>query len=146
MDRVQESQEFLSSTLKAQGYSVNNVGTRYADQVPSTGKTYILRMSSIPCFSPYNCKMLPAQLMEGLRVEFRLEASVVAFCPNVLASVISELYVGMIIEKKGVIQYFLKGYRADYSHISLLQRLNQACSSTRLYLLIIPEFLCTLLL
>ena len=88
MDRVQESQEFLSSTLKAQGYSVNDVGTRYADQVPSTGKTYILRMSSIPCFSPYNCKMLPAQLMEGLRVEFRLEASVVAFCPNVLASVI----------------------------------------------------------
>jgi hypothetical protein len=88
MDRVQESQEFLSSTLKAQGYSVNNVGTRYADQVPSTGKTYILRMCSIPCFSPVNSKLLPPQLMEGLRVEFRLEASVVAFCPNALASVI----------------------------------------------------------
>ena len=84
MDRINESQEFLSSTLKAQGYSVNNVGTRYADVVPSTGKTYILRMSSIPCFSPVNSKLLPPQLMEGLRVEFRLEASVVAFCPNAL--------------------------------------------------------------
>jgi len=39
-------------------------------------------MSSIPCFNPVNCKMLPPQLMEGLRVEFRLEASVVAFCNN----------------------------------------------------------------
>ena len=81
MDRVNESQEFLSSTLKAQGYSVNTVGTSYGDAVPGTGKTYILRMSSIPCFCPVNSKLLPAQLMEGLRVEFRLEASVIAFCP-----------------------------------------------------------------
>jgi len=88
MDRVQESQEFLSSTLKAQGYSVNREGKSYADTVPSTGKTYILRMCSIPCFNPVNSKLLPPQLMEGLRVEFRLEASVVAFCPNALASVI----------------------------------------------------------
>jgi len=88
MDRINESQEFLSSTLKAQGYSVNREGKSYADSVPQTGKTYILRMSSIPCFSPVNSKLLPPQLMEGLRVEFRLEASVVAFCPNVNTSVI----------------------------------------------------------
>jgi len=88
LDRVYEPQEFLSSTLKAQGYSLKTGDTRYADQVPQTGKTYILRMSSIPCFNPVNCKMLPPQLMEGLRVEFRLEASVVAFCPNVSTSVL----------------------------------------------------------
>ena len=82
MDRVNESQEFLSSTLKAQGYSVSTAA-RYADAVPATGKTYILRMSSIPCFNPVNCKLLCPQLMEGLRVEFRLEASVIAFCPSV---------------------------------------------------------------
>lgn len=83
MDRVNESQEFLSSTLKAQGYSVPVAdGTQYSDNVPPAGKTYILRMSSIPCFSPVNSKLLPPQLMEGLRVEFRLEASVIAFCPN----------------------------------------------------------------
>jgi hypothetical protein len=83
MDRINESQEFLSSTLKAQGYSVPaSSGTQYSDDVPPTGKTYILRMSSIPCLNPSNCKLLPPQLMEGMRLEFRLEASVVAFCNN----------------------------------------------------------------
>ena len=90
MDRVNESQEFLSSTLKAQGYSVSNGATRYADEVPATGKTYILRMSSIPCFCPVNSKLLPPQLMEGLRVEFRLEASVIAFCPSVIGEVLED--------------------------------------------------------
>lgn len=85
LDRIEESQEFLSTTLRAQGYS-SIVGAQYGDDVPSTGKTYILRMCSIPCFHPLNSKLLPPQILEGMRVEFRLESSIVAFCPSTAAN------------------------------------------------------------
>ncbi len=76
-DLIQNSNDRLNTVMKAQGYSSLGV---YGDVVPYTGKTFLLPMRTIPCFNPVNDKqLLPPQLCEGMRIEFRLESSNVAF-------------------------------------------------------------------
>jgi hypothetical protein len=84
-DLIQNSQDRLLTVMAAQGYSP--IGSVYGSSVPFTGKTFILPMSTIPCFAPINGKLLPPQLMEGLRIEFRLESSNIAFTPSTIAGV-----------------------------------------------------------
>ena len=79
-DLIQNNNDRLTTIMKSQGYSP--IGAEYGDAVPSTGKVFILPMATIPCFCPIGSKLLMPQLMEGLRIEFRFEASVVAFTPQ----------------------------------------------------------------
>jgi hypothetical protein len=85
VDLIQNSQDRLLTVMASQGYSP--IGTVYGSSVPNTGKIFILPMNTIPCFAPINGKLLPPQLMEGLRVEFRLESSNIAFTPSTVAGV-----------------------------------------------------------
>lgn len=87
VDLIQNSSDRLLTIMASQGYS--SIGaTDYCAQVPLTGKVFILPMSTIPCFAPINGKLLPPQLMEGLRIEFRLESSNIAFMPSVKTGVV----------------------------------------------------------
>lgn len=85
VDLIQNSQDRLLTVMVSQGYSP--IGSVYGSSVPNTGKIFILPMSTIPCFAPINGKLLPPQLMEGLRIEFRLESSNIAFTPSTVAGV-----------------------------------------------------------
>ena len=78
-DILQNSNDRLTTVMRSQGYSP--IGADYGQAVPYTGKTFLLPMSTIPCFCPINSKLLPPQLMEGCRIEFRLESSTVAMGP-----------------------------------------------------------------
>lgn len=86
-DLIQNNNDRLTTIMKAQGYTPVGTGTDYGQAVPSAGKTFILPMATIPCFAPINGKLLPPQLCEGMRIEFRLESSSVAFCPQQRAGV-----------------------------------------------------------
>ena len=81
-DLIQNNNDRLTTIMKAQGYTPVGTGNDYGQAVPSGGKVFILPMATIPCFAPINGKLLPPQLCEGMRVEFRLESSNVAFCPQ----------------------------------------------------------------
>ena len=79
-DLIQNTNDRLTTIMKSQGYSP--IGADYGAVVPYTGKVFILPMATIPCFSPIGSKLLMPQLMEGMRIEFRLEAQNVAFTPQ----------------------------------------------------------------
>jgi hypothetical protein len=81
-DLIQNNNDRLTTIMKAQGYTPVGTGNNYGQAVPSGGKVFILPMATIPCFAPINGKLLPPQLCEGMRIEFRLESSNVAFCPQ----------------------------------------------------------------
>ena len=87
LERWSYSSQWLDSIGKVQGYSktkfvvgsVSNTLT-YGDEVPSTGKIYIIPVQSIvPCFNVIGSKLLPPQMMSGLRIEFTLSDPETAF-------------------------------------------------------------------
>jgi len=70
--------DWIDSVGKSQGYpDSGNAAAGTSDDVPSGGKTYILPLHCIPCFN--TDKLLPPQLMEGIRIEILLEDPAVAF-------------------------------------------------------------------
>lgn len=79
-DLIQNNTDRLSTIMKSQGYTP--IGAYYGEEVPSAGRTFILPMATIPCFSVINGRLLPPQLCEGMRIELLLEAAQVAFCPQ----------------------------------------------------------------
>lgn len=81
-ERWNYSKQWLDSIGKVQGYSdtkftagsVSNT-LDYGDEVPTSGKVFILPVQAIvPCFSIIGSKMLPPQMMSGLRLELTLES------------------------------------------------------------------------
>jgi hypothetical protein len=81
---------------RAQGfadYTVIPTNTSYGDSHSSAVTyTYILPLHLIPCFKPLNGKLLPPQLMEGLRLEITLAnpiATVTSYNATPLSSVTS---------------------------------------------------------
>ena len=63
--------DWLSTVARIQGY--NNANTSV---VPATGQVYVLPLSIIPCFD--TDKLLPPQMMEGIRIEIFLEETATA--------------------------------------------------------------------
>jgi hypothetical protein len=98
-----KGRDWLQTIGRAQGYpdygaTVSN--TTYGDSNDS-GQTYtfILPLHLIPCFAPLNGKLLPPQLMEGLRLEITLADPRTAVAPynataitNVTSVVTPELH------------------------------------------------------
>lgn len=96
MERYANSTSWFDSIGKAQGYS-NNVGkavNKYCDAVPSTGKVFIVPVQCLmACMNPIGAKLVPPNIMSGLRIEIQLANVNDAFCvvdqsvsPAVLAS------------------------------------------------------------
>jgi len=82
MDRYMKSDNWQQTIGKAQGYSQESGEAKvYADAVPSTGKLFIVPLCSMfPCFNLIGSKLLPPQMMSGLRIEIRLADPDTAFC------------------------------------------------------------------
>jgi hypothetical protein len=66
--------EWKSTAGKAQGYGT---GSSNPNEVPTTGKVFIIPMWVIPCFQQE--RLLPPQLMSGCRIEITLESTGTAF-------------------------------------------------------------------
>lgn len=72
--QVYDCEEDWKRTLgQSQGYGTNN---NNPNQVPTTGKVYVLPLWVIPCFN--RKELCPSQTMEGLRIELFLESTSVA--------------------------------------------------------------------
>ena len=71
-----KGRDWLQTIGRAQGYpdyGATPSQTAYGDaNATATEYTFILPLSLIPCFAPLNGKLLPPQLMEGLRLEITL--------------------------------------------------------------------------
>lgn len=97
-----KGRDWCQTIGRSQGYPNYNIAptagtgdllnTRYGDLYTS-GQTYsfILPLALIPCFAPLNGKLLPPQLMEGLRLEITLAnpSAVVASHRNVAITAVS---------------------------------------------------------
>ena len=79
--------QWLSTVGRAQGYTNTSFtsGTFsntsvFGDEVPIGGKLFILPVCSIvPAFSVIGAKLLPSQMISGLRLEFTLASPEMAF-------------------------------------------------------------------
>jgi len=71
-----KNRDWLQTIGRSQGYSNYNIAptnTTFGDSFTSGELyTFILPLNLIPCFAPLNGKLLPPQLMEGLRLEITL--------------------------------------------------------------------------
>ena len=71
-----KNRDWVQTIGRSQGYPNYNIAptnATYGSSLTSTTVyTFILPLSVIPCFAPLNGKLLPPQLMEGLRLEITL--------------------------------------------------------------------------
>ena len=76
------SNDWKNTVGVAQGYSkVTGDATTYCDAVPSTGKVFVLPIQCLmPCMNPHGAKLVPPNIMSGLRIEMALASSNNAFC------------------------------------------------------------------
>ena len=76
------SNDWKNTVGVAQGYSkVTGVATTYCDVVPSTGKVFVLPIQCLmPCMSPHGAKLVPPNIMSGLRIEMALASPNNSFC------------------------------------------------------------------
>lgn len=82
LDLYENSNDWKSTTGAAQGYYSGAVtaGT-YAQAVPNAGKLFIIPFQTMmPCMSPHGAKLVPPNIMSGLRIELTLSAPNDAFC------------------------------------------------------------------
>lgn len=78
--------DWIDSVGRSQGYAASGDSVNPGDgayDVPLNGKLYVLPLHVIPCFN--TDKLLPPQLMEGLRIEILLEDAAVAFQNSVVS-------------------------------------------------------------
>lgn len=76
------SNDWKNTVGVAQGYSkVTGDATTYCDAVPSTGKVFVLPIQCLmPCMNPHGAKLVPPNIMSGLRIEMALASPNNAFC------------------------------------------------------------------
>jgi len=81
LDVYNNANDWKSTTGRSQGYSADPVAnTAYGDAVPSTGKLFIIPIQTLmPCMSPHGAKLVPPNLMSGLRIELTLNGASKAF-------------------------------------------------------------------
>jgi hypothetical protein len=72
-DRYGKPQTWVDTLGKVQGYSNYTSATVYADNIPLAGKYFTIPIQSIlPCMNPVGAKLVPPNLMSGLRIELTL--------------------------------------------------------------------------
>lgn len=66
----------------SQGYPQGQIeASKYADAIPSTGRLFIIPFQTLmPCMSPHGAKLVPPNIMSGLRIEITLADPNDAFC------------------------------------------------------------------
>lgn len=74
MDRYMKSDNWQKTVGKSMGYSQESkTAAIYGDAVPAAGKLYVVPLCSLAgCFNIIGSKLLPPQMMSGLRIEIRL--------------------------------------------------------------------------
>jgi hypothetical protein len=78
-----QPQDWLKTVGRSQGYSEISGATQFGDTVPSTGKVFIINLCVlIPFFNSLGNKMIPPQILEGLRIEISLTDPGQAFCAS----------------------------------------------------------------
>ncbi len=82
LDLYDNSYDWKSTLGGAQGYtSADPTATSYAGLIPSTGKVFIIPFQTVmPCMSPHGAKLVPPNIMSGLRIEITLASANDAFC------------------------------------------------------------------
>jgi hypothetical protein len=77
-----KGRDWCQTIGRSQGYANYNIAPTDASYgsalVSDTEYSFILPLSLIPCFAPLNGKLLPPQLMEGLRLEITLATPSIA--------------------------------------------------------------------
>jgi hypothetical protein len=94
MERYANSTAWLDTIAKAQGYDRVNLPATYTPAIPTTGKLYIVPVQCLmACMNPIGAKLVPPNIMSGLRIEIQLANASDAFCavnqsvtPSALAS------------------------------------------------------------
>lgn len=86
-DVWQNSYDWKSTAGSAQGYSqitpLALTTTTYAAAIPATGRLFIIPFQTVmPCMSPHGAKLVPPNLMSGLRIELTLAGADDAFCSS----------------------------------------------------------------
>lgn len=81
LDVYDNSYDWKKTAGSAQGYTSDVVlATRYASIIPSTGKLFVIPFQTImPCMSPHGAKLMPPNIMSGLRIELTLASADDAF-------------------------------------------------------------------
>lgn len=81
LDVYNNSNDWKSTTGRSQGYSADPASSaNYGDAVPSTGKLFVIPVQTLmPCMSPHGAKLVPPNIMSGLRIELTLNNVVKAF-------------------------------------------------------------------
>lgn len=99
LDRYNNSNDWLNTVGKNQGYSEHGAGVAtYCKEVPTTGYTFIIPVQCImPCMNPIGAKLVPPNLMSGLRIELTLAEPLTAFCGTSLTA--GAVQTGYIVEK-----------------------------------------------
>lgn len=80
IDVYNNSNSWRITLGKNQGYSEAPATNVLADAVPSTGKVFTLPIQCLmPCMSPHGAKLVPPNIMSGLRIELALASPNDAF-------------------------------------------------------------------
>lgn len=81
LDVYNNSNDWKSTTGRSQGYSADpTAATAYGLAIPSTGKLFIIPIQTLmPCMSPHGAKLVPPNIMSGLRIELTLNSVDKAF-------------------------------------------------------------------
>ena len=73
-----------------QGYSLTSENAAYGDIVPSTGKVFVIPIQDLfPCMSPHGAKLVPPNIMSGLRIEMTLASPNEAFSGRAQGSLLT---------------------------------------------------------
>ena len=80
VDVYNNSNDWRTTLGKNQGYTEAPANNVLADAVPSTGKVFTLPIQCLmPCMSPHGAKLVPPNIMSGLRIELTLASPDDAF-------------------------------------------------------------------
>lgn len=82
LDVYNNSNDWRSTTGISQGYSPETgAAATYCDPIPTAGRLFVLPVQTLmPCMSPHGAKLVPPNIMSGLRIELTLSSPNDAFC------------------------------------------------------------------
>lgn len=82
LDLYSKSNDWKFTTGVSQGYNpYPSASSAYGTVVPTTGKLFIIPVQCLmPCMSPHGAKLVPPNIMSGLRIELTLADASQAFC------------------------------------------------------------------
>jgi hypothetical protein len=83
LDVYNNSNDWRVTMGESQGYTndVMKTEVKYTDEVPTGGRLFVIPIQCLlPCMSPHGAKLVPPNIMSGLRIELSLASAGDAFC------------------------------------------------------------------